>query len=205
MAAQSKRERYCGTAEALADIICKYALDKSFVRYAEKIGGKVEPVKLVQNKNLIMELRALQWNLAFRKMTMVEAMEIVYKRNKAQIKIDDEDVVDWVATLAARIRVMCSHVAKAERRNPNARPLWWRMMPWTGGGDSRGAEAAEGDEHLDGAEAAEGDEEIESSDDDKPLQHLKDQNEAREEVVEEPEYTFGWKTRYHDSMAPEDE
>lgn len=119
----AKRPRFVDAEGSLVNVLASYFTTPTKVSYGDLMSAaKVEPRLIVQHARLLGKLRALQSNLAFKKASMKDAMYLVGQQKMSDWRFSQEDLLDWHACMAERVRTMCAHYAAALRRK--ARPKW---------------------------------------------------------------------------------
>ena len=112
---------------------------KSSIRYPDE-SDQVHKAKhhkdaVVKHAPLILKVKALQDNLAFKRSTVEDAMSILAERDKLAWKLAEGDIENWKQVLANRFRNMM-HVVCKEACKP--KPAAWVVALLSGASPSEG-------------------------------------------------------------------
>jgi len=129
--------------------------DARWLDYGEKPTDTLVVPKLLANKQLIRDLTRLCPQLSFKQQTVKAALFDIAKAKQFTELGDSEDMVEWVDVMAARLRLVCRHVAHSRVRP--VPPAWLREIdgpgPSTMSSQGSGGHGAEESPLLDAEEA----------------------------------------------------
>lgn len=137
----AERGRYQGGADAIADIVSPYATTARWLQYAERDDEGIDAKVIKKFWPMILELEKLQSNLAFKKTTTEEAMDLILSNAAWKAKLEQKDHNDWRNTMAARLRVLCRHTQQSKLKD-----VAWLARLRKGEATTEGSQEQKGEE-----------------------------------------------------------
>ena len=121
------RSRYSTNPLPIAEVLRKYVLLPTTLRYGDKGGKdtKLDTNEVLTSTGMWPDLRAIQPNCSFTDQTMRAALKILlgWKKDDWKHLLKQEEHEDWVSTIAGRVRVQGRHIGQALIRKPKP-PSW---------------------------------------------------------------------------------